>query len=245
MTILAGKQAIVTGAAGRIGQAVTKELLQQGARILAIDADGETLREMETDSVTAYEADLLDEQSYVQLQKMVENLPKLDIVVNCMGGIYRSPFLAHDPEQFKRLWMLNVYTVMRICQITCTKMVTQEEGKIINFAAVGAIRPNQNHSGYCAAKASLVAFSRTLALEMAPYGIQVNVIAPGPTETIPPTSTYYADHPEIYHGVINSTPQARLGTPEDHMGLVTFFASHRSNWTTGQVVMSDGGLELS
>ena len=243
--ILVGKQALVTGAAGRIGQAVAKELLQQGANIVALDAAGERLRAMESAKVKTYEVNLLEEQGYESLQEIVERLPKLDIVVNCLGGSYRAPFLNHDPEEFKRLWVLNVYSVMRVCQIACTKMAEQKSGKVINFAAVGAARPQRNHSGYCAAKASLVAFSRTLALEMAPYGIQVNVIAPGPTETIPPTSDYYAKHPEIYQEVIKGTPQGRLGTPDDHMGLVSFLASSRSNWITGQVIMSDGGLELS
>ena len=241
--ILVGKQALVTGAAGRIGQAVAKELLQQGANIVALDAAGERLRSMESAKVKTYEVNLLEEQGYESLQEIVERLPKLDIAVNCLGDL-SAPFLNHDPEEFKRLWVLNVYSVMRVCQIACTKMAEQKSGKGSTSPRL-ELRPQRNHSGYCAAKASLVAFSRTLALEMAPYGIQVNVIAPGPTETIPPTSDYYAKHPEIYQEVIKGTPQGRLGTPDDHMGLVSFLASSRSNWITGQVIMSDGGLELS
>lgn len=242
---LAGKQAIVTGAAGRIGRAVTEELIHQGAEVLGLDHNEDWLQQMVSDRFTWCQVDLLDEQGYETVAAAVDKLSKVDILVNCMGGIYRAPFLEHDPKEFTRLWMLNVYSVFRVSQLVARKMAQNQSGKIINFAAVGAVRPSINHSGYCAAKGSLVAFSRSLALELAKYNIQVNVIAPGPTETVPPTSPYYADHPEIYQSVLQNTPLGRLGTPEDHMGLVTYLASERSNWVTGQVVMSDGGMELA
>ncbi len=243
--ILEGKRALVSGAGGRIGLATIEELQKQGAEVVGLEYDKEAVKRLNNEGVVCHQINLMEESGFEKVQEIVDSLPQLDILVNCVGGISRAPFLEHDPEEFKRLWLLNVYSVMRTSQIVCNRMAKQKKGRIINFAAVGAVRPTLNHSGYCTAKAALVAFSRTLALEMAPYGITVNVIAPGPTETIPPTSPYYQEHPEIHQSVLQKTPQGRLGTPEDHMGLLTYFASDRSSWVTGQIVMSDGGLELA
>jgi NAD(P)-dependent dehydrogenase (short-subunit alcohol dehydrogenase family) len=123
-------------------------------------------------------------------------------------------------------------------------MEVQKKGRIIVFAAVGGLRPEVNHSGYCAAKAALVGFARVAAVELARKNIQVNIIAPGPTETIPFKSPYYSEHPQVLADIEGRTPLGRIGHPEDHIGLAIFLASDESAWITGQVLFSDGGLSL-
>ncbi|MDD4208592.1 SDR family oxidoreductase, partial [Mesotoga sp.] len=102
----------------------------------------------------------------------------------------------------------------------------------------------KEHAGHCAAKAGIIAISKVMALELASANIQVNVIAPGPTETVPFTSPFYFQHPEVLKRIEEKTPAGRIGHPEDHTGLIVFLASDESNWITGQVIMSDGGLGL-
>ena len=140
-----------------------------------------------------------------------------------MGGIYRAPFLEHDR---KNLPIVDAKCIQcfRVSQLVARKMAQNQSGKIINFAAVGAVRPSINHSGYCAAKGSLVALSRTMALELAKHNIQVNVIALDRQRQSPYLTVLYRTS-GIYQSVLQNTPLGRLGTPEDHMGLVTYFAS--------------------
>ncbi|MFW6173050.1 MAG: SDR family NAD(P)-dependent oxidoreductase, partial [Elusimicrobiota bacterium] len=87
--------------------------------------------------------------------------------------------------------------------------------------------------------------TRVMALELASYNIQVNVIAPGPTETKPFSSDFYLNNPEILSQIKKATPAGRIGHPEDHVGLALFLASNESDWITGQVISSDGGLGLT
>ena len=123
-------------------------------------------------------------------------------------------------------------------------MVKNNHGKIINIASIGGLYPEKGHSGHCAAKAGIIAISKVMALELASNNIQVNVVAPGPTETIPFSSPFYTQHPDILANLEEKTPAGRIGHPEDHTGLLILLASDASDWITGQVIISDGGLSL-
>jgi NAD(P)-dependent dehydrogenase (short-subunit alcohol dehydrogenase family) len=251
--ILDGKKAVIIGGAGRIGSAVAAAFIENGATVLLVDQSEQNLLTVQTkvdpDHLgrcqilvqtlhTPKEAELL-------VARIKSILQRVDILVNCPGYIYRSSFLTHSLDELDELWRRNVKIVFLTCQAVGKFMTKQGFGKIINFASVGGVRPEREHSGYCAAKAAVIAFSRVVALELAQYRIQVNVIAPGPTETVPFTSPYYLDHPEVLHQIETATPVGRIGHPEDHTGVLTFLASDASNWVTGQVIMSDGGLSLS
>ncbi|MCR4425074.1 MAG: SDR family oxidoreductase [Firmicutes bacterium] len=251
--VLEGKGAVIVGAAGRIGRAVAEAYLLRGADVLAVDRRGSKLEfEMsdgkgdgDTGRLTPVVMNITDPEDCRELVKVArETLKSVDILVNCPGYIHRAPFTSHPADQLDELWNANVKTVFFLSQAFGAFMAEQGRGKIINFSSVGGLKPEVGHSAYCAAKAAVIAFSRVAALELAPRNVQVNIIAPGPTETIPFTSPFYLEHPEVLRKIEEATPAGRIGHPEDHVGLAVFLASDESRWVTGQVILSDGGLGL-
>lgn len=250
---LAGKNAVIVGGAGRIGSAVGRAFVHCGASIALVDRRKDALERVvsECDEIRPgacgfYAVDL---EFYEDCEKLAVDVERsmgpVDILINCPGGIYRAPFLEYPIEQLDALFNVNVRLVFMLCQAFGKKMVNRRSGKIINIASVGGVYPEAAHSGYCAAKAALIAFSKVAALELAEHNVQVNLIAPGPTETVPFSSSFYLDHPEELQNVESQTPMGRIGHPEDHIGLAVFLASDASAWITGQIIMSDGGLSLA
>lgn len=249
---LAGKVAVIFGGAGRIGSALARVYVAEGARVILLDRNESKLNalraELEllrSDSCSILVANIEGE---ADVEKLSDSLSKgvgpVDILVNCPAYIFRAPFLEHPLEELDKQWHTNVRLVFIVSKVVARLMLRQRHGKIINLASIGGQYPEKEHAGHCAAKAALIALSRVMALELAPHNIQVNVVAPGPTETVPFSSPFYASHPEVLARLEESTPAGRIGHPEDHTGLMVFLASEESNWITGQVILSDGGLGL-
>ncbi|MBN2552115.1 MAG: SDR family oxidoreductase [Spirochaetales bacterium] len=248
--LLLQKKAVIVGGAGRIGSAITRAFLLHGAQVLLVDRDEESLRRISEDLPAGERArchpcrlEMDHENSVDELARVVEEkLVWTDILVNCLGYIYRAPFTIHSMAELNKLMKLNFSINFAVCQKIASMMVERGSGKIINLASVGGFRPEKEHSGYCAAKAALIALSKVMALELSPKNIQVNIVAPGPTETVPFSSPYYTEHPEALQAI--ETVTGRIGHPEDHTGLLVFLASDQSDWITGQVIASDGGWAL-
>lgn len=247
MTRLAGRGAVIIGGAGRIGRAIGEAFIEAGASVVLVDRRHPELTAA-SEACGGCPAVLADIRTMEDCQRVadgaVQRLGSIDVLVNCPGGIYRSPFLEHSVEALGDLWDVNVRLPFMACQAFGRLMKESGGGKIINFASVGGTRPEASHAGYSAAKAGLIAFSRVAAMELAAYNIQVNVVAPGPTETVPFTSPFYTQHPEVLKSIEARTPAGRIGHPDDHVGLVLFLASRESDWVTGQVILCDGGFGL-
>jgi len=250
---LSGKKAVFLGAAGRIGGILVRRFLENGATVLAVDRAQQALvtlidalPEASRRTCHPFVADVVTPDDAASLvEKAAEVLGGIDVLVHLSGGIYRAPFIEHSLKEFDELWKANVMTPFTTCQAFARFMEAQRHGKIILFSAVGGVYPQENHSGYCAAKAACIAFARAAALELAGKNVQINIIAPGPTETVPFRSRYYLDNPQVLARIEAQTPAGRIGHPEDHAGLAVFLASDESDWITGQVIFSDGGMSLT
>jgi NAD(P)-dependent dehydrogenase (short-subunit alcohol dehydrogenase family) len=250
---LPGKKAVILGGAGRIGGVLVERFLENGAEVLAVDRAEqalvsliEELPEASRRQCHPLAADIVTQNDAADLvDNALKVLGGIDILIHLTGGIYRAAFVEHALKEFDELWQANVRTPFLACQAFARFMEGQRHGKIILFSAVGGVFPQENHSGYCAAKAACIAFARVAALELAPKNVQINIIAPGPTETVPFRSRYYLDNPQVLAQIEARTPAGRIGHPEDHAGLVLFLASDESEWITGQVIFSDGGLSLT
>lgn len=248
--LLLNKKAVIVGGGGRIGSAVGRAFIRNGAELLLVDRDEASLRRMSAElnpeeRIRCHPCclEMTREGSADELAGVVtERLAGVDILVNCMGYIYRAPFIIHSSVEMEKLMKLNFSIPFAFCQKMAAMMVEGGSGKIINFASVGGFRVEKEHAGYCAAKAALIALTRVMALELLPHHIQVNAVAPGPTETVPFSSPYYTEHPEALKAIEAVT--GRIGQPRDHIGLVVFLASSQSDWITGQVIASDGGFGL-
>ena len=250
---LEGKTAVIFGGAGRIGKTAAEAFMAHGASVLLVDRNrqaldaafaGFTTKFSEKCEILHLEIDTQDDAR--KLADFVrEKYGRADILLNSPAYISRAPFLEHTIEEVDRQWQVNFRTVYMVSQELARLMVERKSGKIINIASMGGTRPERGHAGHCAVKSALIALTKVMALELAAYNLQVNVIAPGPTETRPFSSNYYNEHPQVLKDIENRTPAGRIGDPHDHAGLLVFLASQQSDWITGQVILSDGGLGLA
>ena len=165
---------------------------------------------------------------------------RIDILVNNAGIYPQKPFLEMTAEEWNKVLTINLNGAFHCTKAVIPKMVEQKYGKIVNIASIaGAVIGYMNLAHYSASKAGIVGFTKSLALEMAQHGININAIAPGPIDVggIPTGS-------EIAQQIIKTIPIGRMGLPIDIANLVVFLASDESSFTTGQCIVCDGGSTI-
>lgn len=253
MNKLKGKNAVIFGGAGRIGKMTTLAYLETGANVCVIDCNNERLDNLQINIPDKYRDNVFYINKKINfisdakeiMSIILKEFSKIDILVNCPAYIYREEFVNHPVIELDNSWNINVRIVFILSQFIAKNMIENKCGKIINIASVGGTKAQKNHVSHCAVKAAVIAASKVMALELAESNIQVNVIGPGPTETIPFSSDYYEKNPEALKEIERKTPMGRIGNINDHKGLMVFLASNESDWITGQVILSDGGLGLN
>ncbi len=239
---LKGKVAIVTGAKQGIGYEIAFSLAKKGCAVVLCSKTGceeiaEKFRKMNLKSI-GVKCDVSNKKDVEKLfEKTIKEFGKVDILVN-NAGIY--PFLSFEKmteEDWNKVMDINLKGVF-----LCTKKATElmkENGKIINISSISSMIGFKGLVHYCASKGGVNAFTRALALELAPRKINVNAIAPGAIET--PGA---ASPDEIKNRTILQIPLKRMGKPEDIANAVVFLASDESSYITGQVIVVDGGWVL-
>jgi len=239
MTELAGKVAVITGGAGGIGRATVERFVEEGAQVVIADVDadaGATLAEALGDSVAFKQTDVADAE---QVQRLV------DFTVERFGGLHvmfnnagvASPmvrFLHDDLADFDRVMRVNVLGVMLGCQRAARHMKDHGGGSIINCASIAGITGGSGLAPYRASKAAVVHVSRSIAVDLATYGIRVNCIAPGNIQT--QMTSYDMDAVTRF-----TQPLPRQGQSRDVADAVVFLAGDRSAQVTGIVLPIDGG----
>ena len=251
--MLDGKVAVILGGAGRIGSAAAAAFMEGGARVLLVDKSQDKLDVALGGLASRFTGQCsglclevrTEEEARALADAAKARYGKADILLNAPAYISRAPFLEHSIAEVDLQWQVNFRAVYMASREIARLMAEGGGGKIINIASIGGLRPEKGHAGHCAVKAALIALTKVMALELAERNIQVNVIAPGPTETRPFSSDYYLKNPSVLRDIESRTPAGRIGAPADHAGLLVFLASSRSDWITGQVIMSDGGLGLA
>jgi NAD(P)-dependent dehydrogenase (short-subunit alcohol dehydrogenase family) len=241
--------AVVTGAAGGIGQAIVKRFAQHGTTVVIADIQpdaGSSAADAvaaETGAVVVGIAvDVTDSASVQALvNETIQRFGRVDHLVNCAGMSLNGDSLDHSDADWKRVVDLNLTGTFFTCR-EFGKWLIESEGTIVNIssiAAFAATRP-EVHAGYDATKAAVAQLSRTLGVEWAKYGVRVNAVAPGYTNT-DLLKSVGSDQPETIEAWINQTPQRRLMEPEDIADVVHFLSSSASRAITAQVVVADGG----
>ncbi|MFH1371006.1 MAG: SDR family oxidoreductase [Planctomycetota bacterium] len=245
MPALRDKTAIITGGSGGIATAVAEAMLQEGARIMLADCCRSRLETSlaKLNSPGRVVAVLTDVSDLDQVQNLTtETLQKfgsIDILINA-AGIQKpiGPFLETDIRDWIRNINVNLIGTAACCRAVLPYMIKQKRGKIINFSGGGATSPRQNFTAYACAKTAVVRFTETLALEVAPYGIDVNAIAPGAVAT------------SMIREIVNSGQKAglpeldsankimRQGGTDPHLPaqLIVFLASEKANDLTGRLI---------
>ncbi|HEX4087072.1 MAG TPA: SDR family NAD(P)-dependent oxidoreductase [Trebonia sp.] len=241
---LAGRKALVTGASRGIGQVIAVAFARAGADV-AVTARteaglAETAREIRGLGRSAIEipADLTSQQAAEEAVRIA--LEKLGIVVNNAGGSsFATPFLDMRLSGWDKVLRLNLDSTMWICQAAGAHMVGRGAGSLINIASVAGLGGAPFLAPYGAAKAAVVALTKTLAVEWGRSGVRVNALCPGWTATDLNRAMW--DTPDGGAATIATVPMARWGRAEEMAGPAVFLASDAASFMTGQVLVVDGG----
>jgi 2-hydroxycyclohexanecarboxyl-CoA dehydrogenase len=247
---LEGKVALVTGAGGAIGGAIAERLAQAGARVGVLDRERETAearaKELGADA-RALVVDITDHAAVATAVGAFEKeVGPIDILVNAAGWDRLQKFLDTEPELWKRLIAINLEGPLNLHHVVARGMAARGHGRIINIASDAGRVGSSGESVYAACKGGIIAFSKTLARELAQKNVCINVVCPGPTDT--PLLRSFLDEGEwgqrIFNSLEKAIPLRRLGKPEDVAGIVAFFASDEAAFITGQVISVSGGLTM-
>jgi NAD(P)-dependent dehydrogenase (short-subunit alcohol dehydrogenase family) len=245
---LTGKVAIVTGGAGGLGRPISIGLAKAGADVVVDDlekADPQAVAD-EIQALgrrgVAVSYDVTSAEAMKALaDHVVKEFGKIDILMNTAGINCRYSAEEMPPEEYEKVVRFNTLGTFLPCQAVGKVMIEQKKGKIINMGSVrGWVAPGIGGTAYATSKGGVHQLTRTLAVEWAKYGINVNAIAPALVMTA--MTRDFLSKPEIYSKMTAEIPMARLGEPEDLLGAILLLASDASDFITGQVIYIDGGL---
>ena len=240
--------AVVTGAASGIGAAVAGKLAATGARVIIADvqADRGEARAAELQSLGQQAqfvaVDLTNRDSIDTFAATVgEKFGAVDILVNAAGWGRTAPFWEGTREFWDQLIALNLVGPMHLSQALLGPMRERGSGSIVNIASDAGRVGSLGETVYSAAKAGLIGFTKSLARETARYGIRVNCVCPGPTDT----ALMAAVPDKVKEALIKAIPLRRLARPDEVADAVLYFAGAEASYVTGQVISVSGGLTMA
>lgn len=236
------RTAVVTGAARGIGLAIAERLVAEGARVLLSDIDPVVADEAARLGQPHALTDVSDSAAIDALFASADQaLGRLDILVNNAGVIGRAIKLADLAEsEFDRVMAINVKAALLATQAAARRMTPRRSGAVVNVASVAAILAGGDQIPYSVSKSALKQLTATTALSLAPYGIRVNAVGPGPVAT-PMASAVVGADGEAMQRVLSRVPLGRLGRPEEIAAIAAFLASDDASYITGQTIFADGG----
>jgi 2-hydroxycyclohexanecarboxyl-CoA dehydrogenase len=240
------KTVVVTGAASGIGRAIATGFGSRGAAVVAVDRDApgltETVQRIGA-AASAHVVDLADPAAIAGLRdEAVAAYGPPDIIVNAAGFDRVEPFMSNDAALWEALVAVNFLGPVRLTHAFLEPILAQERtAKIVNIASDAGRVGSLGETVYAGTKGGLIAFTKSLARELARHQINVNCVCPGPTDT-----PLFASLPDkVRDGLIRAIPFRRLATPDQIADAVLFFASEFSDYITGQVLSVSGGLTMA
>ena len=235
------KVVIVTGASSGIGLSCAEQIISYGGHVIGVDKSEAVL---DDDSYEHVLISVTDEQAVESMvNTMVEKYGHIDALVNA-AGIWGSsrPFYEMDSEAFRNVLNVNTYGIFLMSKYVARVMMPQKKGKIVNISCIRASIYRSNMADYAASKGAVVSMTSAMALDLAPYNIQVNSVAPGFTYTGMTSASF--DNPEVREQSEKLIPIGRLGMPKDISAVVMFLLSDMSDYVTGTNVFADGGYHI-
>lgn len=241
------KVAIVTGGSQGIGEAYSIGLAKQGAAVVVADVDEKkgkevvrSIRDSGGKAVFVRTDVSKKDDAVAMVKKAVDEFGKLDVLVNNAAILEAEPVWDITEEAWDRQMAVNAKGTLFCCQAAIEVMKKQKHGKIINISSIGALAAQPGLCAYHSTKAVALTITRSMALELLDWNIQVNAVVPGTTNT-GMAKRAMAD-PSFKEQVVDPIPMGRLGNPEELLGAILYFATDDSNYCTGQTLVVDGGV---
>ncbi|CAN7361399.1 MULTISPECIES: 3-oxoacyl-[acyl-carrier-protein] reductase [Brucella] len=241
---LTGRKALVTGATGGLGEAIARALHAQGAIVGLHGTREEKLKELAAelgDRTFIFPANLSDREAVKALgQKAEEEMGGIDILVNNAGITRDGLFVRMSDEDWDAVLNVNLTSVFNLTRELTHPMMRRRNGRIINITSIVGVTGNPGQANYCASKAGLIGFSKSLAQEIASRNVTVNCIAPGFIESAMTDKL----NEKQKEAIMGSIPMKRMGAGGDIAAAVVYLASDEAAYVTGQTLHINGGMAM-
>lgn len=243
---LEGKTALVTGGASGFGAGIVRKFLAEGARVAIADINGDAAAALASelgDMAIPVSVDVSKNESVaVMAEQVLGQFGHLDILVN-NAGITHLPTLLEDvsEEEFDRVFLVNCKSVYLTARHFVPHMKQRQAGAILNIASTAGVSPRPKLNWYNSSKGWMITATRTMAVELAPFGVRVNALNPVAGETPLLKSFMGEDTPEIRAKFLSTIPLGRFSTPEDMGNAACYLCSDEASMVTGVAMQVDGG----
>ncbi len=241
---LTGKVALITGAAGGLGDKIARTLHAQGATLALTDMRAEPMEKLKTElgsRVEIFTANLTDAEAVKTLvEKVEEKLGRIDILVNNAGLTRDNLFMRMSDEEWQLVLDVNLTAGFKLARAAIRGMMKRRFGRIIGIASVVGVMGNAGQANYAASKGGMIAMNKSLAQEVASRGVTVNSIAPGFIRT--PMTDVLTD--DVKAKLMARIPAGKLGEAQDIANVVAFLASDEAQYITGQTININGGMAM-
>jgi 2-hydroxycyclohexanecarboxyl-CoA dehydrogenase len=245
---LEGRIALVTGGASGIGKATVMEFARSGATVICADVNADKGAELVKEAAATNFAvefvavDLADPGSTRRCAaEVLQKHPRIDILVNAAGWNDIQPFVENPPDYMDRVVAINLGGTLHLTQALLPTMIAAGKGKIVNVSSDAGRVGSSGETTYAAAKGGVIAFTKSLAREVARHSINVNCVCPGPTDT----PMLHSRPDKLKDAFVKAIPFRRFAKPQEIADAILFFASPRSDYVTGQVISVSGGLTFA
>lgn len=243
-----GKTALITGGASGIGLAISRRFAGEGAKVVVTDILAERAKDVAKDinaaggTAIALGADAGNgDHIKMIVDRAIEHFGGIDIAVACAGrGSSNVDFFELDDSEWDAVLQLNLTGPFLLGKAVARHMLaTRRKGAIVHISSVGGVLGVPTQAPYCVSKAGLAMLTKTMALSLAPHGVRVNAIGPGPINTA--MTGAILDNDALHQMILSRTPLGRIGEPDEVAAIALFLASEEASYVTGQTIYADGG----